>query len=99
MALLLAHLWRQLSHDAQSKGGASSTQTFNTNMVVPQTRDIRLALGGNRLLLLQGHPDMSLRGSMGKDLAMLPGDITSYSHPAVRHHFPVLSLFFVHTPF
>jgi hypothetical protein len=94
MALLLAHLWHQISHDAQSRGGASSAQLSNINMVVPQTRDVCLDLGGN--MLLQGHLDMFLCSSMGKDLAMLPGDNISYSHPAVPHQPPFSCSFSLH---
>ena len=77
-----------------------SPQTSRWPQVVAQTRDIRLAFGGCRLLLLQGHgptPDMALDGSTGQNRHH--GGVTSYSHQAVPHSLksPILPLFMVPT--
>lgn len=55
-AFLLSGLQGQLSHNAQVKGGASSAQPSDTNMSTGagQTRDIHLAFGSDKSLLLQG---------------------------------------------
>jgi hypothetical protein len=53
-----------------------------------QVRDICLAFGGNRSLLLQGQGPRC--GSTGQDPTMVPGGITGYSHQGA-HHYPQVS--------
>ena len=53
-----------------------SPQTSTWPQVAPQTRDVYLAFGDNRPLLLQGHrPRHGLQWSSGQDLIMVLGGI------------------------
>lgn len=49
--------WGRLFQDVQVRAGASSTQTSDINiaLVAAQTKEVCLAFGDNRPLLLQGH--------------------------------------------
>jgi hypothetical protein len=56
-ALLLSYPQDQFSHDAQVSGGAvlHNLQTSTCPQAAAQIRDLCLAFGGNRPLLLQSH--------------------------------------------
>jgi hypothetical protein len=79
--LLLSCPHGQLSHDAKMRGGANYAQPPDINMSPDITRDVCLAIGGNRPLLLT---DIAPTGSTGQDLTMVQG----------RWHLKILRLFF-----
>ena len=84
LALIHTTIWevsRASSLMLLSAAVAHSLQPSTCPRAVTHTRDICLAFGGNRSLMLQGQG-----GSTDQDPTVFPGSISDYSHQAAPHY-------------